>query len=40
MGVMIRALKGAVSTVVLANHDPVVAGPDLGSAVFAAEEPE
>ena len=37
---MIHALKGAVSAVLLANHGPVVAGPDLRSAVFAAEELE
>ncbi|TFW54396.1 aldolase [Bradyrhizobium sp. MOS001] len=40
MGTMIHALKGAVSAVLLANHGPVVAGPDLRSAVFAAEELE
>ena len=40
MGDMIRALKGEVTAVLLANHGPVVAGPDLRGAVFAAEELE
>jgi ribulose-5-phosphate 4-epimerase/fuculose-1-phosphate aldolase len=40
MGNMIRALKGEVTAVLLANHGPVVAGPDLRGAVFAAEELE
>jgi ribulose-5-phosphate 4-epimerase/fuculose-1-phosphate aldolase len=40
MGDMIVALGGAVNAVLLANHGPVVAGPDLRSAVFAAEELE
>lgn len=37
---MIHASKRAVSAVLLANHGPIVAGPDLRSAVFAAEELE
>ena len=40
MGDMIRALKGEVTAVLLANHGPVVAGPDLRGAVFATEELE
>jgi len=40
MGDMIRDLKGQATAVLLANHGPVVAGPDLRSAVFAAEELE
>ena len=40
MGAMIRALEGRYSAVLLANHGPVVAGPDLRSAVYAAEELE
>lgn len=40
MGGMIRDLKGTTSAVLLANHGPVVTGPDLQSAVFAAEELE
>lgn len=40
MGDMIRRLAGANAAVLLANHGPVVAGPDLASAVFAAEELE
>lgn len=40
MGDMIRGLAGANAAVLLANHGPVVAGPDLASAVFAAEELE
>ncbi|MCK0207419.1 aldolase [Starkeya koreensis] len=40
MGDMIRALGGACAAVLLANHGPVVAGPDLASAVYAAEELE
>jgi 3-dehydro-4-phosphotetronate decarboxylase len=40
MGELIRALGGRYSAVLLANHGPVVAGPDLESAVYAAEELE
>lgn len=40
MGDMIRGLGGANAAVLLANHGPVVAGADLASAVFAAEELE
>lgn len=40
MGDMIRGLAGANAAVLLANHGPVVAGADLASAVFAAEELE
>lgn len=40
MGDLIRALGGACSAVLLANHGPVVSGPDLASAVYAAEELE
>ena len=40
MGQMIRELNGSANAVLLANHGPVVAGPDLRSAVFAAEELE
>jgi ribulose-5-phosphate 4-epimerase/fuculose-1-phosphate aldolase len=40
MGDLIRALGGAHSAVLLANHGPVVSGPDLESAVYAAEEIE
>ena len=40
MGDEIRALGGARAAVLLANHGPVVAGPDLASAVYAAEELE
>ncbi|MEP7456214.1 3-oxo-tetronate 4-phosphate decarboxylase [Phyllobacterium sp. SB3] len=40
MGDMIRALGGRAAAVLLANHGPVVSGPDLHSAVFAAEELE
>jgi ribulose-5-phosphate 4-epimerase/fuculose-1-phosphate aldolase len=40
MGDMIRALKGRTAAALLANHGPVVSGPDLRSAVFAAEELE
>lgn len=39
-GDMIRELGGAYSTVLLANHGPVVTGKDLFSAVWAAEELE
>jgi ribulose-5-phosphate 4-epimerase/fuculose-1-phosphate aldolase len=40
MGDMIRALGGKYAAVLLANHGPVVAGPDLMSAIHAAEELE
>ena len=40
MGDLIRALGGACSAVLLANHGAVVSGPDLESAVYAAEELE
>lgn len=40
MGELIRALEGRHAAVLLANHGPVVAGADLRSAVFAAEELE
>ena len=40
MGDMIRALGGQFTAVLLANHGPVVAGPDLLSAIHAAEELE
>jgi ribulose-5-phosphate 4-epimerase/fuculose-1-phosphate aldolase len=40
MGDMIRALGGKFTAVLLANHGPVVAGPDLLSAIYAAEELE
>jgi 3-dehydro-4-phosphotetronate decarboxylase len=39
-GELIRALGGAYSAVLLANHGPVVAGKSLTSAVYAAEELE
>ena len=40
MGERIAELGGVHSAVLLANHGPVVAGRDLASAVFAAEELE
>lgn len=40
LGDLIRALDGMASAVLLANHGPVVAGPDLRSTVYAAEEME
>ncbi len=40
MGDMIRDLKGKKAAVLLGNHGPVVAGKDLPSAVYAAEELE
>lgn len=40
MGDMIRDLRGKFTAVLLANHGPVVAGPDLLSAIHAAEELE
>jgi len=39
-GDLIRALGGCHSAVLLANHGPVVAGKDIASAVYAAEELE
>jgi len=39
-GSLIRALDGAHAAVLLANHGPVVSGPDLHAAVYAAEELE
>ena len=39
-GELIRALGGRHAAVLLANHGPVVAGKDLASAVYAAEELE
>ena len=40
MGDMIRDLDGRHAAVLLANHGPVVAGKDIASAVYAAEELE
>lgn len=40
MGDLVRAREGRNAAVLLANHGPVVTGPDLRSAVFAAEELE
>lgn len=40
MGDLIRARKGRDTAVLLANHGPVVAGRDLRSTVYAAEELE
>ena len=40
MGEAVRDLAGAVPAVLLANHGPVVAGPDLAAAVYAMEELE
>ena len=40
LGDFIRELRGAYNAVLLANHGPVVAGRDLTSAVYAAEELE
>lgn len=39
-GDLIRALDGRHAAVLLANHGSVVAGKDIGSAVYAAEELE
>jgi 3-dehydro-4-phosphotetronate decarboxylase len=39
-GDLIRALDGGHAAVLLANHGPVVSGPDLHAAVYAAEELE
>jgi 3-dehydro-4-phosphotetronate decarboxylase len=40
MGEMIRELGGSHAAVLLANHGPVVAGTDIVSTVYAAEEME
>jgi ribulose-5-phosphate 4-epimerase/fuculose-1-phosphate aldolase len=40
MGAMIRALGGQYAAVLLANHGPVVSGPDVDATVSAAEELE
>ncbi|WP_305969012.1 MULTISPECIES: 3-oxo-tetronate 4-phosphate decarboxylase [unclassified Mameliella] len=40
MGDAVRGLAGQRSAVLLANHGPVVAGKDLGAAVYAMEELE
>lgn len=40
MGDLVRALEGRHAAVLLANHGPVVSGPDLAAAVYAAEELE
>jgi ribulose-5-phosphate 4-epimerase/fuculose-1-phosphate aldolase len=40
LGKLIRDLNGKFAAVLLANHGPVVAGVDLHSAVYAAEELE
>ncbi|GLR54184.1 aldolase [Shinella yambaruensis] len=40
MGEMIRELGGRHAAVLLANHGPVVAGRDIASTVYAAEELE
>lgn len=40
MGEAVRALKGKYTAVLLANHGPVVAGPDLWAATNAMEELE
>jgi 3-dehydro-4-phosphotetronate decarboxylase len=40
MGAMIEALHGQYAGVLLGNHGPVVAGKDLASTVYAAEELE
>lgn len=39
-GALIRALEGRHAAILLANHGPVVAGKDLRSTVYAAEELE
>lgn len=39
-GDLIRALEGRHAAILLANHGPVVAGKDLRSAIYAAEELE
>lgn len=40
IGPLIRAVCGRSTAVLLANHGPVVAGKDLASAIYAAEELE
>jgi ribulose-5-phosphate 4-epimerase/fuculose-1-phosphate aldolase len=40
MGEVVRGLAGTRSAVLLANHGPVVAGAELGAAVYAMEELE
>jgi ribulose-5-phosphate 4-epimerase/fuculose-1-phosphate aldolase len=40
MGEAVRGLAGTRSAVLLANHGPVVAGAELGAAVYAMEELE
>jgi len=40
MGELIRALQGQYAAVLLSNHGLVIAGTNLGNAVFAAEEME
>jgi ribulose-5-phosphate 4-epimerase/fuculose-1-phosphate aldolase len=40
MGEAVRALGGRHPAVILANHGPVVAAPDLAAAVYAMEELE
>jgi ribulose-5-phosphate 4-epimerase/fuculose-1-phosphate aldolase len=40
MGEAVRALEGAAAAVILANHGPVVAAPDLAAAAYAMEELE
>lgn len=40
MGQAVRDLSGQVPAVLLANHGPVVAAPDLAAAVYAMEELE
>ena len=39
-GNLMRALEGRHAAILLANHGPVVAGKDLRSAIYAAEELE
>jgi ribulose-5-phosphate 4-epimerase/fuculose-1-phosphate aldolase len=40
LGDMIRVLAGKHGAVLLANHGPVVSGPDLEGAIYASEELE
>ncbi|MGH6946667.1 MAG: 3-oxo-tetronate 4-phosphate decarboxylase [Kiloniellales bacterium] len=40
LGELIRALGGRYAAVLLANHGPVIAGKDLASTIYAAEELE
>ncbi len=40
MGAAVRDLAGRAPAVILANHGPVVAAPDLAAAVYAMEELE